>query len=252
MTLSQTRRWLTAGASVATLWCLATAQQPASTGTISLDSIVRALEKAQATVRPQVSYQVVREYRLLGTKNQEADSEVVAEVDFSPPATEDYRIQRSSGSRWGSQVVQRVLKHEAERASHYNQGRTALSRENYDFGYIGEATLDHQPCYLLQLTPRRKEPELISGQAWVDEHSFLVRRIEGEPAKSPSWWLKNVHVKLTFANFEGIWLQTDMEAVADVRISGTHTLTSRLLDYRSTGEVALANTAIRSAARNNR
>jgi hypothetical protein len=45
-------------------------------------------------------------------------------------------------------------------------------------------------------------------------------------------------MKLVFAELEGTWLQTSMEAVADVRIVGPHTLTSRILDYRGEGEVA--------------
>jgi len=102
---------------------------------------------------------------------------------------------------------------------------------------------------LLELKPRRREPDLIWGQLWIDEHSFLVRHIEGELAKSPSWWLRKIQVKLTFAELDGTWLQTGMEAVADVRIVGTHTLTSRVLDYRAAGEVATAATLARPARR---
>jgi len=241
----RTRRWLTIGASVATLCCLGAAQQPAYRRTIPLNSIVEALEKTQTSVRPQISYQVIREYRLFGANDRGADSEVVAEVNFRPPAHEDYRIQQSSGSNRGQQVVQRVLKHEAERASQNNQARTALSRDNYDFSYIGETVMNDQPCYLLELKPRRREPDLISGQIWIDEHSFVVRQIDGELAKSPSWWLRNVRVKLTFGDLGGTWLQTGLKAVADVRIVGTHTLTSRILDYRIADEVASARPGIR-------
>jgi len=91
---------------------------------------------------------------------------------------------------------------------------------------------------VLALKPKRNEKELISGQAWVDQHSFLVRHIEGELAKSPSWWIKKVRVKLAFDDRGGTWMQTDMEAVADVRIVGPHTLTSRILDYRAADQVA--------------
>jgi hypothetical protein len=37
---------------------------------------------------------------------------------------------------------------------------------------------------------------------------------------------------MSFGDFSGVWLQTSMEAVADVRLLGFHTLTSRILDYR--------------------
>ena len=232
-------RWLTLGSLIAMLCNPAVAQEPADARPIPLNDIVESLERAQEGVRP-VSYQVIRQYRIFGANDSKVDSEVVAEVNFRPPARGDYRIQQSSGSSRGQQVVRRVLEQEADGASRNHKVRTALSRDNYDFNYIGEAMLAGQPCYLLELKPRRRETDLISGQVWIDQHSFLMRHIEGELAKSPSWWLRKVRVKLTFADRDGTWLQTDMEAVADVRIVGPHTLTSRILDYRTADEVASA------------
>jgi hypothetical protein len=242
-------RGLTIGASIALFCCFGVAQETTRWGTMSLNSIIEALEKTRAGVSPQVSYQVIREYHLFGANDSSADSDVVAEVDFRPPASEHYRIQTSSGSNRGQQLVRRVLDHEVEVTSNGDQARTALNRENYDFNDIGEATLDGQPCYLLGLKPKRREKDLISGEVWVDQHSFFVRQIEGDLAKTPSWWLKKVHVKFTFADFDGTWLQTGMEAVADVRIVGPHTLTSRTLDYRGADKLASRRTRMRSAHR---
>jgi hypothetical protein len=98
---------------------------------------------------------------------------------------------------------------------------------------MDESVLDGRPCYLLELKPKRKEKDLIVGKAWVDKNSFSVLRIEGDTAKPPSWWLKSVHITLAFGELGGNWLQTSMEAVADVRFFGSHTLTSRILDYRA-------------------
>jgi hypothetical protein len=243
-----TTRWLTIGASIALLCCFGVAQEATRWGTMSLSSIIDGLEKKQAGLRPHVSYQVIREYRLIGANDSSANSDVVAEVDFRPPASKNYRIQMSSGSSRGQQVVRRVLDHEVEATSTGNQARTVINRDNYDFNYIGEAVLDGRPCYLLELKPKRKEKDLISGEVWVDKHSFLVRQVYGEIAKTPSWWLKKVRVKLTFADLDGTWLQTGMEAVADVRILGPHTLTSRILDYRG-AEVASTRTHVHSADR---
>jgi hypothetical protein len=243
MAASVAMRGLAVGAF--TMLCyVALAQENSHTGTIPLNLIVGALENTQATVHPQGSYRIVREYRLSGSKDSRADSEVIAEVDFRPPASKDYRIQHSSGSNRGQQVVKRVLEHEV--ASSSNTSSSALTRNNYEFSYIGEVTWGDQPCYLLGLKPKRKEAELISGQVWIDQHSFVVRYIEGELAKTPSWWLRKVTVKLTFADVQGTWLQTGMEATADVRIVGPHTLTYRILDYRTANEVASATTGIQA------
>lgn len=245
------RRALTIGIWAVLLGSTLVAQEP-TRGTVSLNSLIDALEKTQTTVHPHVSYQVVREYRLIGaspSSSDSANSEVVAEVNFNPPGRKDYRIRKSLGSKRGEQVVRRILEQEVEAASHGNQAQAALSRDNYNFNYVGEATLDRQPCYVLELSPKRKEINLVSGKVWIDQRSFLVRQIEGEVAKTPSWWLKKVRVKLTFADLDGVWLQTGMEAVADVRVVGTHTLTSRILDYRSADEIALTRTLLRSADR---
>jgi hypothetical protein len=87
---------------------------------MSLDSIIDALEKAQTATHPQVSHQVIREYRLFGAS---ANSEVIAEVDFSAFAITEYRINNSSGSNRGRQVVRAVLDNEVEATSSGNRVR---------------------------------------------------------------------------------------------------------------------------------
>jgi outer membrane lipoprotein-sorting protein len=227
------------GALIALLCSLSVAQEPLSSGTTSLDAIIQAVQKAQAAARPQASYQVIREYRLFGAKNSKADSEVVAEINFRPPAFRDYTIQKSWGSSRGPQLVRRILDHEVKATSKDNRASSAISSDNYSFSYIGEATLEGQPCYVLALKPKRTDNDLISGQVWVDQQSFLIRQIQGQVEKTPSWWLKTVRIKLVFANLDGIWVQKSMEATADVRMVGAHTLTSRILDYRREHEVAI-------------
>jgi hypothetical protein len=80
------------------------------------------------------------------------------------------------------------------------------------------------------------EPPLLKSKSGQGERTLieLKSHIEGETAKAPSWWLKSVRVKFSVGDLYGTWLQTSMEAVADVRLLGFHTLTSNLLDYRGT------------------
>jgi hypothetical protein len=218
-------------------WC-ALAQQTASSGAL-LASIVQHVEETQSIVRSEAPYQIIREYRLLGAKSSGAEAEVVAELDFNSPTGKGYKIQSWSGNARGKQVVQRILDHEVETASSEgNQARTRLTTGNYDFTLTGEGVLDGRPCYVLGLKPKRKEGDLILGKAWVDKNSFSVLRVEGDTAKTPSWWLKSIHVTLAFGDLGGNWLQTNIEAVADVRFLGSHTLTSRILDYRGTDVTA--------------
>jgi len=201
-----------------------------------LTSLIPAMEEAQSKI--QLPRHVTREYRL-GT-----DSEVVATVDFTPPGK--YGIQKHSGSNRAEQVVRRILEHEIEIAlSTQKSQSTAVTTENYDFRYIGEGVLNGRPCHLLQMRPKRQQTELVSGRAWIDQQSSLISRIEGELAKSPSWWVKRVHVDLRFTSSGQSWLQTSMEAVAEVRCIGPQKLTSRVLDYDSATLAAENNDRLR-------
>jgi hypothetical protein len=243
----QTRKEMLGIVLLSALCCWpAVAQDSSGSDASPTGSIIERMESAQSGLRSHLAYQLLREYRLSGAKNSSVDSQVTAEINFRPPTSKDYKIQKASGSKRGEQVVRRLLDHEIEASSNKSQTQTAITRENYEFTYAGETVLDGQQCYLVELKPKRKENDLIVGEAWVDKQSFFIRRIEGEIAKTPSWWMKRVRVNLRFADIEGTWLQTSLDAVADVRIFGPHTLTSRIVDYRRTDVVASAQPRVRS------
>ena len=76
------------------------------------------------------------------------------------------------------------------------------------------------------------------GQIWVDANTFRIRRIEGVPAKSPSFWLKNIHITLQFAQVGGMWVPVTFDAVATVRFFGEYTLAG--LNIRSSESLSAA------------
>lgn len=177
-------------------------------------------------------YIVTREYRMFGSDEQKPKSEVTAEISFVPPKSKDYRITETSGSSRGEGIVRHILDTEAK-ATQTGTAPGAVTRANYDFALIGEQTLNGHDCYVLRLSPKREDKSLLDGQAWIDKSSYLLRRIDGEMAKMPSWWLKAVHVTLDFDELDGMWLQERTRAVADVRMIGRHVLTSEAVRFQA-------------------
>jgi hypothetical protein len=226
----------------ASVGLLATAQEPKTEihpAGQEFTSVIRHFEEVQRNTRPQTAYQVVREYRITGSGNSRPSSEVLAQVDYLPPNRKTYSIQKSVGSSRGEEAVKRILDREsALAASAGASSSSGITSDNYTFSDLGHTTLDGRACYLIGLSPKRRQQDLIAGQAWVDESTFLIRRIEGQLAKSPSWWLKTVSVQLDFSELSGIWLQTGMVATADVRFIGKQTLQARTLDHNVSGIVA--------------
>jgi hypothetical protein len=167
---------------------------------------------------------------------------VIAQVTFAPPDDKQFVIQQASGMGLGERIVRQMLQHETEIVRNYEA--TDLSPANYQFRYLREEELGGRRCYVLEIVPRRKDKTLLRGQIWVDSITYLLRRTEGEPARSPSWWLKNARVVLVYSEVGGMWLQTSSEASAEVRFWGRHTLLSRDVEYNmsalaaSTGLVA--------------
>jgi len=199
---------------------------------LSLNQIVSRMEQARAAERDHnLAYTVEREYQLAPAGAAKPSADVVADVSFFPPSEKQYVIVKSEGNDRGAGIVRRVLDHEVAMANHWQPH--AVSSDNYDFALLGREAIDGRECYVLQLSPKRDAVELVRGKAWVDAASFSIRRIEGETAKSPSLWVKKLNVTLNYGQVNGVWLETSTQAVADVRLAGTHVLTSRELDVRT-------------------
>jgi hypothetical protein len=209
---------------------------------VDLQTVVTRMENAananRAHYRP---YVITREYRLYASDEQHPKSEVKAEINFVPPKHQDFKIVSADGNSHGESIVRHLLEDQTKAVA-TGQAPGAVTRENYDFRYLGQDRIDGRDYYVLQLLPKREEKSLIAGKAWVDKVTYLVRRIDGEMAKMPSWWLKSVHVTLDFDNFDGMWLQENTRAVADVRIFGKHTFTSQAVSIEP-GAVEARNAA---------
>ncbi len=213
------------------------AGQPASGEELDLASIVSRMAAAQQQNRDRTqAYTVTRQYQLKSGNNGNSDSTVVAEVSFMPPGKKEYEIRESVGSGRGEKVVRKVLDHETEMSSEWM--KSAVTDANYSFALLGREQSKDCNCYVLAITPKRDSKDLMKGKVWVDPVSFQIRRMEGEPAKSPSWWVKHVNVTLLFQEVRGMWLQTAAYADAEVRLFGHHVLESHDLNLRTTETVA--------------
>lgn len=225
--------------------------QTAPVPDLPLSTILDRMQEAVSQAGTAAPYQITREYRLFGNDESHPSSDVTAEVDYLPPSEKSYAIQKREGSSRGEDVVRKILQHETEISTRKHWSGGAIDSSNYTIEYLGPATRDGHPCYLLGLDPKRKDVELIRGTAWVDARSFLIRHIEGQLVRNPSWMLKRVDVALDFAEVDGVWVQSAMEAVAEVRFIGKQTLTAQTVDMH-VGDLLAKNAATDSHPRKHR
>jgi len=200
-----------------------------SAGTI-ISRMTEATAQSNIHLRP---FKVVRSYRLFGKELQTTMSEVIAHIAYVPPDGSRYTIQKVSGAGLGVVLVRKVLESESDVLTH--RDASDFSTANYDFMFLREGILEDRPCYILELRPRRKDSRLLRGTIWIDARSYLIRRAEGEPAKSPSWWARDIHIVLEFRVVNGMWIQTALESTANIRLLGRHTMVARDTAYEMDG-----------------
>lgn len=202
-----------------------------------LATLIQNITNAQFANRLHVKpYSVVREYKVFEAGAEHPRTQVVARVSFLPPDQKSYEIDRSTGGIGGN-VIRHILDHEVNVAR--DPRELFVSGDNYKFEYLGEDVLDGQPCYKLRISSKHDRKELLNGAIWVDKANYRILRMEGEPAKSPSFWVKDVHIVLEFRDVAGMWLQNATHATAHVRFGGEYNVTSQDLNYAVGSAVAV-------------
>ena len=218
------RLWLPVLVSLATL--ASSSQLPSSTAEVKspdLNLILQRLEDVQhqdpAQSRP---YEVTREYKVFRGDDSQPTSEITAQINFVPPDIKTYKITQARGNSRGEKIVRELLDRETESAK---KGLgSEINRTNYDFVFLRQEEFGLVPEYVLRIVPKRKDKYLLRGQIWVDASTFRIRRIEGVPAKSPSFWISGIHITLQFAPLNGMWVPISFDAIATVRFLGLYTL----------------------------
>ena len=226
-TITETARprlWLPVLALLATLASSSQVTSPtAEIKSPDLHLILQGLEDVQhqdpAQSRP---YEVTREYKVFHRYDKQPTSEVMVQINFVPPDMKTYKIIQARGNSRGEKMVRQLLDRETESAK--NGLGSQISRTNYDFVFLRQETYGVVPEDVFLIVPKRRDKNLLRGQIWVDAKTFRIRRIEGVPAKSPSFWIKDIHITLQFAEVNDMWIPISFDAIDTVRLLGRYTL----------------------------
>jgi len=163
------------------------------------------------------------------------DAEMVVNVTYDAPDAKKFSVVSESGPKFViDHVFKKLLEGEQEAANEENRRNSALTTENYDFTSAGYETTRDGAEYVLNLLPKTKNKFLYRGKIWVDAKDFAVVRIEGEPAKNPSWWIKNTEVKHRYVKVNDFWLPAENYTESVIRLGGRATLSIEYKDYKIT------------------
>lgn len=210
-------------------------QDAAPVSNLSTDTIVERLMTARSRQTRQLqAIDVVRDYRIdyqgFGG-NRHAEMQVAS--TYVSPDKKDFRIISQSGSRFLiDHILGKLL--ETEKDAQLDEADFDLSTRNYDFQLLGTEQVAGSDAYVLQITPRRKAKYLCRGKIWVNTRDFAIVRLEGEPAKNPSFWVSHTQMANTYQKLGEYWLPVHKDATTEVRMGGKAVLAIDFSGYRIT------------------
>jgi hypothetical protein len=199
--------------------------------------VQRNLERARALG----AYEGTRIYRLEyhgfpGSRS----AEMIVDVKYRTPGTKEFTIRLEKGSQLViERVFKRMLQSEKEAVSEENQRNIALNHDNYNFTLTGRETTPAGSFYILSVEPRSNNKLLYRGRIWVDAEDFAVTRIEGAPAKNPSFWTKDTKIVQVYTKVGDFWLPASNRSTSAIRLGGQANFTIDYQNYQITAATAL-------------
>ncbi len=186
-------------------------------------------ERAEALQR----YKNRRYYRLNYTGFPiSLNAEMVVDMIYDAPATKEFTIISQAGPQWIiDRIFKRLLKAEQEALNEKNRERVALNAHNYEFSALERENTDDGCSYVVTVQPRVPDKLLYRGRIWVDSKDFAVCRIDAEPAKNPSLWIKKTEIHHSYSKIGDFWLPSQNESISTLRVGGHAVLTIKYQDY---------------------
>jgi hypothetical protein len=226
-----------AAALVATLEDRALAGDNSSkTAPTSSHDIIRRLVLAnQARFDALRAYEGDRQYRIeyRGFPKTLA-AEMTVRMKYRFPDVKEFTIVRESGSKLLlNRVLHRLLDSEKEASNEENRKQVALTLENYSFE-TSAAQADETQDIELNVKAKAKNKFLYNGRIWVNPKDYAVTRIEAEPAKNPSFWIKGTDITHAYTKVGDFWLPAHNQSVSRIRVGGRATLTIDYTNYHIT------------------
>ena len=157
---------------------------------------------------------------------------MVVDMTYDAPATKHFKIISESGPQWMiERILKRLLDAEQEALSEENRSRVALNSSNYDFSGFQRQDSPGSCSYVVAVQPKIPSKLLYRGRIWVDSKDFAVCRIEAEPSKNPSFWIKKTAIHHSYLKIGDFWLPSENESVSVIRGGGRAVLTIKYQNY---------------------
>jgi hypothetical protein len=205
----------------------------AQTTTPTADEVVATMFKRdRAREAASGGYSGRREYIL---ENHRLDKRAEMLVSITCDRNGEKHFEVISEEGWKSankRVLRQMIETESDSSRPQIRAKNRINSENYSFQMIETSPIDGRMAYVIEALPKREDKSLFRGRIWVDTEDYALARVEGEPAKNPSFWTHSVHFVQQYYKSGDFWFPLSTTSVTDARIFATTDVNIRYFNYR--------------------
>jgi hypothetical protein len=186
---------------------LIVADAPKAARLPSADEIIAIMAQRDDERRLELEgYTSVRRYVLENVKHHK-HAEMLVRMVYRKDGSKEFDVISSSGwSGARKHVFPRLLEAETEASRPGGPEDSRITPQNYSFTMLRTDEVEGRKAYVIEVTPKKEKKYLMRGTIWLDAEDFAIVRIEGEPAKNPSFWTKSVQFVHKYEKHEPLWL----------------------------------------------
>ncbi len=219
--------------------------QAAAGPPLTVQEIVERMVSADdARLAALAGYTGERRYRF-ENKGFNKRAEMTVRLTCDRAGVKKFEVISESGSGFvRNHVLRKMIDAESEASQKGERQDTRIIPRNYAFRLIGTDTANGREAYVLEITPKKHNKFLVRGRIWVDCEDFAIARVEGVPAKNPSFWIRSVQIVQSYGREGRFWLPMRNESQAQVRIFGANDLVIEYFDYQISDQDARASASM--------
>jgi hypothetical protein len=178
--------------------------QAEGASTLRPQDIISGIDSVQEDREQKLAGYAATEHYMVRNSHFDQRAELAVTVVYRSGQGKSYTILWRSGPRvLQERVINRILTEDAALSLPNERPHSLLTSANYAMQVQGTQSLHGSQCYVVKIHPRVHHFSLIEGTAWVDVNDFSLRRIEGEPAASPSFWTGRPIIEREYTVLDG-------------------------------------------------
>ena len=207
------------------------------TATEIVDHMVQADNERLAALG---GYSGVRHYRFENKKSGKT-AEMMVRMYSGGDGVKKFEVVAETGSGFvRHHIIRKMMEAEEESSRKGERKESRIIPENYDFRLVGTEISDGRESYVLEINPKKPTKFTIRGRIWVDAGDFAITRVQGEPAKNPSFWIRSAQVEQRYGRTGQFWLPSLNHSVAQARIFGATEVVIEYSDHTTSVREAQA------------